>query len=421
MICFKKIIICFFMDRFVEIRTIPFSSDNGLLETKYGCATTAEWIENEDQLRNLRGFLSNPDKRLVVVTGEGGTGKTKMVNLLVNELGIGAYHYNRNQTTSHDLLFGTVQDAGKLLIIDDLESFFIHVESVTPKQLIMHVCAYDLKMILIINELQMTKLITLLAKQTYDIVRLERPSVSSLLVKCQTICVAERFAHDESTLHQYIVANNCNYRYIVNGLKHYKTLSCVSKFNQIGMYDAYVHAVKSEKLEDRLKYFQLEPGTVPIIAHENIFDMKMSLPSLCNVLENMSLADVYHKQFFPYSDELHNNTYGVLSTIFLSLHNPVLKKPRFGIVWTKQAAKFQKRKYLCDFIVSNRMRPISVMEFFHLFIILNEIVATRASFLKPFVDSLKCKNVQSLFSVYNGFTLRENKKITKKSFLDLLA
>lgn len=398
------------MDRFVEVRTIPASSNHCLLEMTYGCASTADWIENEDQLQNIRAFLLNPDKRLLLVTGEGGTGKTKMVNLLVDELEIGPiFHYDRNQTTSHELMFGTIRDSGKLLIIDDLESFFLHAEAVTPKQLIMHICAYELKTVLIINELHKTKLITLLTKQPYDIVQLDRPSVSSLLAKCQAICTAERLVHDDSTLRQYIVANNCNYRYIVNGLKHYKTLSCVSKFHQIGMYDAYVHAVKSETLEDRLKYFQLEPGTVPIIAHENIFDMKLSLPSLCNVLENMSLADVYHKQFFPYSEELHNNTYGVLSTIFLSLHKPVMKKPRFGIIWTKQAAKFQKRKYLCDFIVSNRMRPVSVMEFFHLFIILNEIVATKSSFLKPFVDSLKCKHVQSLFSVYNGFTLRENK------------
>jgi hypothetical protein len=138
------------------------------------------------------------------------------------------------------------------------------------------------------------------------------------------------------------------------------------------------------------------------------------------MLDNMSQADVYHKQLFPYSEEVHHNTYGVLSTICLKLHNPVLKKPRFGIIWTKQAAKFQKRKYISDFVVSNRIRPISVNELFHLFVILDDIVAKRTQFLKPFVKSLGFENIQSMFNVYNGFTLRESKKQTKKSFLDLL-
>jgi len=409
------------MDRFVEVKSNHTVSTHCLLDLKYRPNSASDWIENEDEVRRIRSFLAS-ENRLMVVTGDGGTGKTWLVELLLNELDSGlATHYNRTHVSnSHRSFFTTIKDSAKILVIDDMESFFMNVENTTPKQILSDIKTHELKTLIIVNELYTTKLTALLSKYAYDIVRMNRPSISSLLSKCISICLAEGFPHDATTLKQFVVSNNCNYRYVVNGLKHYKTLSSVSKVHHVGMYDAYTQCLQADSLDDRLKYFQLETGTIPIIAHENVFDMKLSHSSLCEMLDNMSQADVYHKQFFPYSDEVNHNTYGLLSTLCLKLHNPVLKKPRFGIIWTKQAAKFQKRKYMSDFFVSNRIRPISVNEVFHLFVILDDIVAKRTHFLKPFVKSLGFENIQSMFNVYNGFTLRESKKQTKKSFLDLL-
>lgn len=402
------------MDKFLEIVKVKDDSKNHLLETKYRPTRSKDWIEHETEIQQIHDFFSSSD-RLLIVSGEGSTGKSTIVNLIASEHPeVIVRPFESKQTILSDV-------GSDVLIVDDFEFFFTNVEAIQPKQFLLDLAKYSIKTVLIIHEAYVSKLTGIIGKyQPYCNVRMRCTSTNALISQCVKICKSEGFSYDKASLKAYIESNHCNFRYIVNGLKQYKTLSNITEFHQVSMYEAYEKSITSQSLGDRLRYFQLESGTIPTIAHENIFDMKLSQPMLCRALDHMSMADVCHKQFFPYSDEVNMDTYGVLSTVFLSSHKPKLNKPRFGIIWTKQAAKFQKRKYMNDFIVRNRLRPVSPTELFYLFVLLNQFMETTPNMVKPFVLSLNLESIQSLFSVYNGFTLRKQKKMTKKAFLDAI-
>eukprot|EP00959_Pyramimonas_sp_CCMP1952_P264681 5534211-Pyramimonas_sp.AAC.1 len=96
-----------------------------------------------------------------------------------------------------------------------------------------------------------------------------------------------------------------------------------------------------------------EPGTLPIIVHENYLDIKRMTPSrICEVADRMSLADVYHRSSFANNDNdgVSGGVYGSLAACVPGLpdadkQGPSFDNPRFGSMWTRMSAMFQKRKY----------------------------------------------------------------------------
>ena len=409
------------MDRFVNIERVERSSMDCLLEVKYKPRKISEWLENECQIDSIIDFVKSDKNQFLVVTGEGSTGKSTIVDLVVNDCPeLEVFRVGSCQLLKlNKSYFKNISRTSDLVLIDDVEIFFT-MENTHSKSLLTDFVSLGYKGVFIVSELYVTKLEGLLKKGVHKLVRMQRPSVERLLSRCEFICQNENLSSHPESLRDFVVANRCNYRYIVNSLAHYEAIDVISKFNDTCMYTAYDQSINAKTMNDRLRYFQLETGTIPIIAHENIFDMKLSQESLFASVNRMSMADVYHRQCFPHVEDIQLSTYGVMSTVFLHAEKPIMKKPRFGIIWSKQAAKFQKRKYLQDFIVSNRYRPFCFDELYHMFALLNDHVARSSNALSGFVLSLNCLNTKSLFSLYNGFTFRTEKKLNKKVFTEMI-
>ena len=120
------------------------------------------------------------------------------------------------------------------------------------------------------------------------------------------------------------------------------------------MYDTYSYVINCKNdLHERCRLFYNECGTIPIIIQENYLDWNVSFETKHRICKYMTMADIFHKEAFSVYNEHNVDMYATMSVILPSViayndnHQFCPKKePRFGLVWTKQSAMFQKRKYI---------------------------------------------------------------------------
>jgi len=409
------------LDRFITTSQCQ-TNDESFLSVKYKADNVSQWLDNTAQIQQMHeAMISN---RHIVISGKSGTGKTSLIRLISSFHNKTLYELQTNvkRTLKHITnYFCTIKNDVNisLFLIDDFEFFFNNVESIHVKDLLSVLYNENIQCVFVINDIYAAKLISALAKRKFEHIILTRPHQNVLLVFCEFICKSEKIKYQIKVLEKHIILNDCDVRYVVNTLPHHMHFNTLPVFREVGMYEAFQNVVGSNlSLSDRLLFFQLEPGTIPLIAHENVMDIELSYTQTLSVLHNMSLADCYHKKTFPHLNQTESDTYAVLSSICLNQFKPKIQNPRFGLIWTKQAAKYQKKKYLNAFITNTHSGPSSYVELSYLFYILNHSVYNNNALISTFIKSLNT-DITNMFNLYNGYTLRNQKHLSKKVFTDL--
>jgi hypothetical protein len=409
------------LDRFITVTPCK-KTEASFLSDKYKAVNLSQWLDNKSQINKINEAMVS--KRHIVISGKSGTGKTSLIQLLSSFNNKTVYELQTNiKRTLKNIsdYFCTMKADTKnsLFVIDDFEFFFNNVETINVKDLITMLYKEEIQCVFIINDIYVSKLVSALTKRKFDQIFLTRPNQHILYDFCKAICVEEQIKYDQKSLEQYIIMNDCDVRFVVNTLPHYLHFDTLPKFHEVGMYEAFQNVIGSDySFVDRLLFFQLEPGTIPVIAHENILDIKLGYEKTYNTLHNMSLADCFHKRTFPHLNQNESDTYAVLSSLCLHQFKPKIQNPRFGLIWTKQAAKFQKKKYLNEFVSKTHYGPTSYTELSYLFYILNHSVYNNNEMIWTFMQCLNIDN-KSMFNLYNGYTLRDEKLVTRKFFTDL--
>lgn len=327
-----------------------------LLSIKYQPKTSQEFIENIKEKQQIKKWLVETPKlkNALILSGPTGCGKTLLIKLLCSETGYRTLYFDasvkRTKKDVEDVYSKNMKATNKIFIMDELESASTSDMGISnySKWIDVKKRKSAIPFVFIINSTYISKLNDL--KQHCIQFELKYPSTKNIFSKCINICEDEEIDIDLPNLKKYIAFHENDYRTILNGLKCIEITT--KKDADLSMYGIYNFIANDNLLDDKLRYFCCEKGTIPIIVQENYIDWNLSNKDNLNVCETMSEADVYHQNSF-YSSNNYNissDVYGVLSSIKplnISIDNNVKHtNVKFGTIWTKQSSLYQKRKYI---------------------------------------------------------------------------
>jgi hypothetical protein len=311
-----------------------------------------------------------------------------------------------------------------LFVFDELEvminkSEMVSLNEVSKWQL--HDTKPTIRLVFLCNDSVMNKLSAIIPLS--KVVRLEYPSPKSLFVKCLDIAEREHIDlsdTDVATL-KLMIQQMKEPRMIINSL-NLIGIADSQKDNTLEMYSIYRLMIEpNEPLDKKLRYFMCDSGTIPIIVQENYIDSDLDLHGMCELADSMSLGDVYHKAIFVNNDPIQMHIYACLSSVFPFFTNlknqPFYESPRFGSMWTRMSAMYQKRKYWsrfdehCHDPYINTCADLAHMNdlYKHFF------VHDKERFL-TFLHTYRLDNDDIAFDLYNAYNVSA-KISTKKSFV----
>lgn len=326
---------------------------------------TSDFLGNYKQIKDIEEWFVNGKKNLLLL-GPIGSGKTSLIDLLCKKHNKTMYIQNSFQKRTKNELFKYYESVKRftkrgVFVFDEMESFVNKSENISICEISrwqVDETSPVIRIIFIANSTYRNKLSAIAA--TSHCVCLEYPTAEQLFSKCLTIIEDDKIDVTETDLIKLkrLVESLKEPRMVFNSLN---MIACVDsrKDEHLDMYDIYRLLLDpNEHLEKKMRYFQCESGTIPIIMQENYIGahLYLTLDDMCNISDSMSKADIYHKDIFVNNDCTQMNIYACLSSVFYALMDiadlkthQMYKAPTFGQIWTKVSASYQKRKYWLRF------------------------------------------------------------------------
>lgn len=352
-------------DDFVVDDSHKYNKDLTIAE-RHAPAQMSEFLGNYTQMQEINQWLSSADKvGGLLVAGPTGCGKTTLVSLACKKYGKSAYildsSHKRTRKEMNDF-FQKVKHftSTGIMIIDDMETLVSKSDSASMSELSKWALEEStIRVIYVTNSVYLNKMSVI--STVCKTIQLEYPPSSALFAHC--LGIAETEGIYLSDIHRVrlkeMIASHREPRSVINNLHMIDVVYNSSKDIHMDIYDTYRTLLDSNaSLEKKLRYFAVDSGTIPIIFQENYVDFAHSLSEkdLVDMSRSMSIADMYHKKMFTSCSTLCVDTYGCLSCVFpvMYMHpdikkDKVYKSPRFGLIWTKQSAMYQKKKYWSRF------------------------------------------------------------------------
>lgn len=424
-------------------KTVRVKQNNSktTLSERYEPLSTEGFLGNSGEVKEIHEwFLSN--KPALLIQGPCGCGKTMLVKLLVKFFKIQTFENCSNAKRSKKELcqmYDKIKhNTNSILIIDEIETLVTKNENMSISEISKWISINKIRIIFISDSVVSNKLSYLRDHVLCKTVKLTYPDIESLFSKCIYILEQEDVMSDEIdmvSLKQFIINMNNEPRSIFDSLLIYNITS-KTKDKDCDIYQAYEQLIDpSVKLKRKLQTFSIDSGTIPILFQENYLDINLSIDERCKIGESMSDADIFHKKIFMHTSNMYVEIYGTMSSIFYEIiHTKKKKKPRFGLMWTKQSAMCQKRKYIYTVQQSLVLPFTNITEMFHMY--KNFKFAVDTYKLNPsdklhtqisnFISNYDVHDMETLFNLYICFNINEDapnlekKTLTKKTFHSLI-
>lgn len=405
--------------------------DNQTVSQRYSPTRVSDFLENSSQIKEMDEWFCTEHAKHLIVLGPTGSGKTSLVRIFCEKYNKTIYlHDSFVKRTKNDLnkyyqgVKGFVKHG--IFVFDEMEHLVTKSENVS----ITDISKWDsgeksIRIVFICNSVVANKLVAL--RQTCQVIILEYPSPKTLFTKCVYIMEKERIEYDSGLIHH--IEHIKEPRMIFNTLNMISISDC-HKENALDMYDIYRLLLRpDESLDKKFRYFMCDSGTLPIIFQENYIDAlpDTNIDVMCEISNSMSMGDLYHKAIFVNSDSLQMSVYACLSSVFDKLSRVKdihsckwYTKPRFGTMWTRWSALYQKRKYWQRFdeMVKNPLVNIqhsgNINDMYKHF-----YYNDKTEFLK-FVKYYNL-NTETAFDLFNSYSVMATKPTTKKSFVTSVA
>lgn len=336
---------------FFQVQNVQKNNHHDVLSSKYKPTDLSQFLDNFKQKTVFKNWFKTFSKKGFIVTGKPGSGKTILSTLMCDHFNFSYTYFNscdRFSKKDKINMFNDVKDLSKhVIIIDELESFSSFSDHIPISTITKWLEIHQIPIILIIQKSCLNKLSDCFP--LCDSIELSFPSSKLIFNKCIHIIDRENIDIDLNQLTNYINSFDRDIRYIINNLREIHFVSKVDIHRDI--YDSYRDINNySTSLDDKLRIFQNDIGTIPVLLQENFINWNVSHSSLALIADSMSLGDLFHKDMF-YSSLDHTmiGIYSVLSTITpfhlrhsFSPHESI----KFGSMWTKQSSLYQKRKFI---------------------------------------------------------------------------
>ena len=341
------------LDSFLNIER-NFKRDQWIYEFN---KTSNDYIGNNASIDTIRNWLLNPsDKTGLIIHGPTGSGKTSLIQMLCNENKI--INYFRDSTNKRSkkdlcLYYEEIQSFKDCVLIMDEMDMIISGEHMGLSEIKNWVKNNNenknsIRIVFIILSIYLNKLSDLF--KLCDIAEMVYPSSVDFTKKCKSI----NKKVTKKDLSRILDVCKNEPRSVFCAVKSNITCFTNETDKEYNMYDTYSYAINCKHdLQERYRLFYNECGTIPIIIQENYLDWNVSYETKHRICEYMAVADIFHKEAFSVYNEHNVDMYATMSVLLPSViaykDNPTFcpkKDPRFGLVWTKQSAMFQKRKYI---------------------------------------------------------------------------
>lgn len=406
---------------------------NRTLAEKHAPTTVSQFMGNYTQIKETdTWFETTHGKSFLLVVGPTGCGKTTLINLMCEKHNKTIYLQNSlNKRTKTELnkYYESVKGfvTHGIFVFDELECMINKSEIVSLNDVskwVVNNTKPSIRIVLICNDSVMNKLSVIIPLS--HVIRMEYPIPNTLFRKCMDIAEYESIYLSEKDILtlKTMIANMKEPRMIINSL-NLVGIADSHKDNTLDMYSIYrLMLMPNEPLDKKLRYFTCESGTIPIIIQENYIDTDLDLNSICKIADSMSVGDVYHKAIFVNNDPVQMHIYACLSSVFHYLFDSHSLKektfydsPRFGSLWTRMSAMYQKKKYWarfdehCHDPYINTYSDLVHMNDIYKHIFLHD----KPKFLQ-FLNYYRLDNVETAFDLYNAYNV-STKIATKKSFV----
>lgn len=405
---------------------------------------TVDFLGNYKQIKELEEWFVNGKKNLLLL-GPTGCGKTSLIDVLCKKHSKTMYVQSSFQKRTKNELFKYYEGVkyftrSGVFVFDEMESFVTKSENIS----ICEISKWQvdetrpvIRIIFIANSTYRNKLSAIAAiSQT---IHLEYPTTKQLFSRCLDIIDKENIetTDDDMVKLKHIIQSLKEPRMVFNSLN---MIACADsrKDEHLDMYDIYRLTLDpNESLCSKMRFFQCESGTIPIIMQENYIcaHLDVSINDMCDISDSMSKADIYHKQIFVNNDCTQMDIYACLSSVFYPLTrvdnlktHPMYKAPTFGQIWTKVSASYQKRKYWLRFDESfsnpkinlNNHSSISYMNDMYKFLLASGQQEDLQEFVTFYNIDAKSRR-EFAFDLYNSYNVNQTsvdaKTMTKKAFM----
>lgn len=433
--------------------------EGDLLHTRYGPKTLGDFMGNYKQVTDIRQWFENKngafDSQGLLIVGPTGTGKSDIVRVACETYHLNAFVRNGSHKRTRKELYAYYESVkhfthNGILVLDDIETLLNKSDNVSMTEIAKwattvnteHRQQKTVRVVYMCNSVYENKITAIAA--ACKVVKLDYPPTRAMFARCLQIAEAEKLTLTDTDMKnlKQLIESQRDPRMVLNSLHMIGVVYDVQKDINMDIYDTYRLMLENDApLDMKFRHFATDAGTIPIIFQENYIDYAPFLEkdTLKRVSDSMSLADVYHKQTFPCTD-LSTDTYCALSTLFPEYYqdtgikdSKVYKFPQFGLIWTKQSAMYQKRKYwsrfdehMCDpRILTQNCRGAMNDMFKHL---LKDYIAKKddpeiKSRLIDFLEYYRLNHpnqAELAYDLYISYNLNlSDKQLTKKAFVTL--
>ena len=385
-------------------------------------ASTNDYMDNVDNISYIKEWLVNKSnhKKGLIITGPVGSGKSSLCIMSCFETKTRFYlRDSANKRSKKDLILFYQQIKrfkNSVLIMDDMD--IIGSGEIIPISEIQKWLIHDgISIILIISDIYLKKIKDII--KYCDVVNIRYPKLNQFITKCKQI--------NPKLSNQYIkkLVTHFNYepRSILKNINSYFNLHILQQIeHEYDMYDSYNQMYQNKNINEKIQIFSKENGTIPIILQENYIDFKLSDNTLCMLSYYMAQADIFHKQTFNSNLSINNDIYAIMSTLlpleYIKYNErksiSSTTKPRFGLIWTKQSAMYQKKKFINNIEYNLTSRP--TLDIDEIYNIQKNIEASlENNDNKNILDIIQQYNLDkhSLISLFNLFNTNNDKKKLK--------
>ena len=427
--------------------TTEEKKESDLLHVRYRPKTFSDFMGNYKQMMDVRQWFENKngafDHQGLLIVGPTGCGKSDLVRVACETYNLHAFLRNASHKRTRKELYAYYESVKRfthngIFVLDDLETLLNKSDNVSMADIAKWSDRTTIRVVYLCNSVYENK-ITAIASMC-KVVRLEYPPTRTMFARCLQIADSEQLMLSETDMKQLkeLIESQRDPRMILNSLHMISVVHGVQKDADMDIYDTYRLMLDNHTpLDKKMRHFATDAGTIPIIFQENYIDYAPFLEkdTLKRVSDSMSLADVYHKQTFPCTD-VSTDTYCALSTLFPEYYqdagikdSKVYKFPQFGLIWTKQSAMYQKRKYwnrfdehLCDpRILTEHSRSAMNDMFKQLLKEYKEKQGTER--ILAFLDFYRLKDpahAETAYDLYISYNVNPTEKqMTKKAFVTM--
>ena len=396
------------------------------LAEKHAPKKIQEFLGNYKQVKQVDAWFGSESKRPLLVVGPTGCGKTTIIGLMCDKYKKTKYLQNSLKKRTKNELFKYYESVKYftkhgVFVFDELETVINKSDNISLTDISkwqVNETRPVIPMIFICNDTYLNKLACI--SGISEVVLLEYPRPKALFSRCLTILEHERIDADLTQL-KATIAEMKEPRMIFNSLSLIGVVES-KKDSYVDMYGIYRMMLQTDTdIDKKLRYFTCESGTIPIIMQENYLDSDLTPEQLCELSDRMSMGDVYHKAIFVNNDPVQMSIYACLSSVYHGFNKPEKQRfysnPRFGSMWTRMSAMYQKRKYWSRFDEHCKDPYInSVVNVGHMNDIYKCLFTNHKQSFLDFVNHYSLDNVDTSFDLYNAYNVSA-KTVTKKSFI----